>query len=643
MNRAHKRLVLMAVEGVTAPLALLLTILMVYPAPETGRALRASVALFPIMAAIAVAASAVFRLHRVQLKAYETRAIVRTGGAAAVCGCAFVALSPVVGLPAPRAEVFLFALLVFMLSVCGRLVMKQLLFWVYRAGRPTCRVLIYGAGTTGIQLATALHAHETIMPVAFIDDDPALLGLSVAGLTVHSARDLRQVVASHGVDRVLLAMPSVSQPKQMRIARRLRTMGLEVLALPSFAQLIGVEELVGQLRPVRAAHFLGRDQLDRDLPDAPEAYSGKAVLVSGAGGSIGSELCRQLLTFRPRRLVLFEVSEVALYHLHMELRDAAASQGTDLVPVLGSVTDVRLSRQAMEQNAVEVVFHAAAYKHVPLVESNPVAGVANNVLGTRVFADAAESCGVGRFILVSTDKAVRPANVMGASKRIAEMVVQDLARRARHTAFSMVRFGNVLGSSGSVVPLFQQQIARGGPVTLTHEDVSRFFMTVSEAARLVLVAGSFTRDALPGDTADVFVLDMGAPVKIRDLARQMIEAQGYTVRDADHPDGDIEIVVTGLRPGEKMTEELLIGAGLLTTPHPKILRAREDCLSEIEIAHLLQSLRGAVAAGDGAEIRKLVRDWVSDAKTAPRPPRLAPPPADAAVLRGRLTEIRPLS
>jgi FlaA1/EpsC-like NDP-sugar epimerase len=309
---------------------------------------------------------------------------------------------------------------------------------------------------------------------------------------------------------------------------------------------------------------------------------------------------------RPRRLVLLEMSELALYTIDRELREIAEGSAIEIVPVLGSTTDSRVTRAAMVEHAVEVVLHAAAYKHVPLVEANPIAGLYNNVIGTRILADAAMDAGVDRFVLISTDKAVRPCNVMGASKRMAELVIQDMAARSRRTRFSMVRFGNVLGSSGSVIPLFKEQIARGGPVTVTHEEVTRYFMTLSEAARLVLLAGSF-----PGaNGCDVFVLDMGKPIRIRDLAEQMIEAAGLTVRDAANPGGDIEIVVTGLRPGEKLHEELLIGEGLLTTPHPKILRAREASLSEVEIAKALARLGVAIGQGDAPGALAVLADTV---------------------------------
>ncbi|MCC6306825.1 MAG: polysaccharide biosynthesis protein, partial [Rhodobacteraceae bacterium] len=389
-------------------------------------------------------------------------------------------------------------------------------------------------------------------------------------------------------------------------------MGLDVHALPSFAQLVGEEPLIDKFRPVAPGRMLGRDQLDAEVPGTRAAYRGRVVLVSGAGGSIGSELCRLLLACRPRRLVLFEVSEIALYSLDRELREQAGEGPVEIVAVLGSVTDSRMARAVMQAQGVEIVFHAAAYKHVPLVEDNPVAGMANNVLGTRTLADAAREAGVRRFVQVSSDKAVRPRSIMGASKRLAEMVIQDMARRSPRTAFSIVRFGNVLGSSGSVIPLFQDQIARGGPVTVTGRDVTRYFMTVSEACRLVLGVGSFGMGGEAGEpvSGTVFVLDMGRPVRIVDLARQMIQASGYSVRDEDHPDGDIAIEFIAMRKGEKVHEELLIGEGLLTTPHPKILHAREDCLSELEVAAALRAVRAAVATGDAEAARAVARDFV---------------------------------
>ncbi len=416
-------------------------------------------------------------------------------------GAAVLSLLPGMGFPVVGSITFAMGL--FLASILMRKVMLRVLLWVLSSDRPRTNVLIYGAGRTGIQLASALQAHETIHVVAFIDDDTALHSQRLMGKRIHPARHIERLVRDNDISRVLLAMPSLSAPKLAQITRGLQQLGLSVQALPSFAQLIGAEKLVENLTTVTAGSLLGRSHLDDALKAATQGFGGRSVLVTGAGGSIGSELCRQLLAQQPERLVLYEVSEPALYTIDRELRELGASASTEIIPVLGSVTDARTTRLVLAQHGVDTVFHAAAYKHVPLVEQNPVAGIANNVFGTRTIADACVEEGVQRFILVSTDKAVRPTNVMGASKRLAELVVQDRAKRSQHTRFSIVRFGNVLGSSGSVIPLFREQIARGGPVTLTHEDVTRYFMTISEAAKLVLTAGPSTtrRNPRPRPTA----------------------------------------------------------------------------------------------------------------------------------------------
>jgi FlaA1/EpsC-like NDP-sugar epimerase len=404
---------------------------------------------------------------------------------------------------------------------------------------------------------------------------------------------------------------------------------LNARTFPSFAGNPGRTGLDHRVMPLPPDRFLGRPAVEPDPGSGGSVYRGRSILVTGAGGSIGGELCRPLLACRPARLVLLDLSEAALYAIDKDLRANAGS--TEIVPIIGSVTDRAMLRALFARHPVEVVFHAAAYKHVTLVEANPAAGVENNVFGTRILAEEAKAACVARFILISTDKAVRPGNVMGATKRLAELAVQDLGQRERATRFSIVRFGNVLGSSGSVIPLFREQIARGGPVTLTHPDVTRYFMTLAEAARLVLATGAIAE--APETGADVFVLDMGPPVRIRDLALRMIAAAGLRPRDADHPDGDIEIVLTGLRPGEKLHEELLIGHRLLPTPNPRILRASEASLSEFEIANALSNLRAALSSRDVDALRRALftavepgggRDAPATA-AAPMPPSLALP------------------
>ncbi len=604
LTRGQKRIAMLLSDLLVAPLALLMTGIFI-----RGQASALEWVLFPASVLIAGGISVLLGMPRIKLNAYESVAILKTAAFASMLTMALALVATLSGVHVPAAAAILYGLLFFILAVATRMAMLHALLWVLQVDQKGCRVIIYGAGNTGTQLAAALRSRGAIRPIAFVDDNPTLHGMIIGGLKVHPAERLERLVRERDVTRVLLAMPSESPARLAKIVQRLQAEGLDVQTVPSFAQLVGEEKLVDNLSPFTFGRFLGRQQIEDALPQGADAYVGRAILVSGAGGSVGSELCRQLLLIRPRRIVLFEISEIALYNIDRELREMAEGTGVEIVPVLGSVTDSRLARMVMQDHEVEVVFHAAAYKHVPLVEHNPIAGLANNVLGTRTLADAAHEARVARFILISTDKAVRPTNVMGASKRLAELVIQDLAKRSKGTIFSMVRFGNVLGSSGSVIPLFKEQIARGGPVTLTHEDVTRFFMTISEAARLVLLAGSFAHQG-ESRGGDVFVLDMGKPVRIRDLAVQMIEAAGKSVRDERNPFGDIEIVVTGLRPGEKLHEELLIGEGLLTTPHSKILRAQEDSLSELEMATALRALRSAMATGDAEAARRVILSWV---------------------------------
>ncbi len=604
LTRGQKQAILLGVDLALVPLALLFTFSIQFADSSAMDRLLQSGPVLGMIMVLAAALSIVLGIHNTRLGAYDISGTGKTAIFAGLLALASFTLGRIAGLGYGGAVYVVFGLLFFLLSTATRVVMLQALLTLYRRETPRCRVLIYGAGTTGMQLAQALKTHEMIEPIAFIDDNPALQGLTIAGLPVLKPARIDEIVQDRAIDRVLLAMPSLSMPKRTQMARRLEKMGLEVQALPSFAQLIGQEALADKLAPALPGQFLGRAQLDQDILTDDASFTGRTVLVSGAGGSIGSELCRQVLACKPAKLVLYELSELALYTIDMELRDLARKAGTELVPVLGSVTDARLARKVLGSHKVDVVLHAAAYKHVPLVEVNPLAGLANNVLGTATLAREARAAGVGRFILISSDKAVRPTNVMGASKRLAELVVQDLAERGQGTIFAMVRFGNVLGSSGSVIPLFQAQIARGGPVTVTHQDVTRYFMTVQEAVRLVLRASSFAKGG------EVFVLDMGAPVAIRNLARHVIEASGYRVRDAVNPEGDIEIVITGLRPGEKLHEELLIGEGFLTTVHEKIFTAREARLSEIEVASALRSLREAVATADDDAARAVISRWV---------------------------------
>lgn len=604
LNRKQKSYIFLAGDLLLIPVALLFTYTVQALPTSPIETLVQSLPILPYLFLVAGGLSMWLGIPYIQLNAYERHAVGLTAIFSLFLAGTSAVLTGFSGLPLPPGTHVMFGIIYFLISVTSRVVLFQVVTAIYRRAKPRRQVLIYGAGTTGTQLASALRNHESIDPVAFVDDNASLQGMTLSGLPVFPPARLAELVQARSVKRVLLAMPSLSQPKQAQIARRLQKMGMEVQALPSFAQLIGEEALIDKLTPVPPQNFLGRASCDVTLGDACDSYVGRTVLVSGAGGSIGSELCRQVLSCNPKRLVLYELSELALYTVHQELTQLTEGTKIDIIPVLGSVTDPRQVRQVLSNHNVQVVLHAAAYKHVPLVESNPLAGLANNVFGTQTLAREAAEIGVERFILVSSDKAVRPTNVMGASKRLAELVLQDLSTRHTNTVFTMVRFGNVLGSSGSVVPLFQDQISRGGPVTVTDARVKRFFMTIREAVQLVLKAGA---DAKGGE---VFVLDMGKPVPIIQLARQVIESAGYTVRDDDHPEGDIAIEIIGLRPGEKIEEELTLSNDLIGTRYQKIFCAREEYLSEIEVAAVLRGLRQALAASDETAALAVIERWV---------------------------------
>ncbi|MDP2751651.1 MAG: nucleoside-diphosphate sugar epimerase/dehydratase [Rhodocyclaceae bacterium] len=460
-------------------------------------------------------------------------------------------------------------------------------------------VAIYGAGDAGVQLATALTTSRELKPVVLIDDDPALRGQHIGGLAVFLPQELPNLIERFNIHEVLLAMPSASRTRRNEVMRMLESFPVHVRTLPGIAEIAQGKIKTDYLREVEIEDLLGRDPVPPHPSLLGRNITGLSVMVTGAGGSIGSELCRQIVALRPSRLVLFEQSEVALYHIEQEL----LGSDVEIVAVLGSVTDQSRMERSLETFGVRTVFHAAAYKHVPMVEKNPCQGVINNILGTWHAARAALNQGVDTFVLISTDKAVRPTNIMGATKRFAELILQAMARQfPNQTRFTMVRFGNVLGSSGSVVPLFRRQIRAGGPVTVTDPRIIRYFMTIPEAAQLVIQAGAM------GSDGDVFVLDMGEPVKILDLAERMIRLSGLTPKEegAEEGDIDIDIVFTGLRPGEKMYEELLLGDNVTPTEHPRIQRANEQCLTWPDIEHRIEQLRQAVAQDDEADVQAIL-------------------------------------
>ncbi|AMY67548.1 polysaccharide biosynthesis protein [Frigidibacter mobilis] len=596
LGRGQKIAILVFLDGALAPLALWLALVTQESSLVGPAALQGFWLFAPVLSLAAAGMALALGIPRARLKSYDATGLARTALHGAALAGLGAALARGTGLPLSAGLWGVFALLFVTLAAGLRLGMLWALEALYRCEAPVTRVLIYGAGTTGMQLVSALKRHATIRPVAFVDDNPGLQGLTVAGLPVYRPARLAEIVPRQRISRVVLAMPSLPRARQAGIARAMQPLGVEVQAVPSFAQMIGTERPAHDLQPVVPGAFLGRAPVYDALEGLAPVYGGRAVLVTGAGGSIGAELCRQILSLRPARLVLLDHAEYALYAIERELRPLAEEAGIILVAVLGSAGQAGLLRRLFAVQRIDIVLHAAAYKHVPLVEANALAGLANNVLATEVLARAARAAGVQRFVMISSDKAVRPTNIMGASKRLAEIVIQDLAARSGGgkggggggPVFSMVRFGNVLGSSGSVIPLFQEQVARGGPVTVTGKDVTRFFMTIEEAVALVLRAGALATGG------EVFLLDMGQPVRIGDLARQVIEAMGGTPRDAANPDGEIEIVEIGLRPGEKRHEELLIGGDARPTGHPKIFAAQEDFPSEVEVAALLRDLREAI-------------------------------------------------
>ena len=479
-------------------------------------------------------------------------------------------------------------------------------------------VIIYGAGTMGVQLLRALNETGQFNMVAFIDNNPSLAGQMVHGVKVLRPGKIGRMITNENVTEVLLAMPSALRSERRAAIKALEPFPVVVKTLPALEEIASGRVEVSDLRPIDVEDLLGRDPVAPELELLTGHVKDKVVMITGAGGSIGSELTRQLLELGPKALVLFELSEVALYEIDMEMeelkwrqskqRDAPPLADTKIIPVLGSVLDRKLVARIISTLGVEVIYHAAAYKHVPLVEVNPFAGLQNNTFGTLTLAEVAKEAGVKRFVLVSSDKAVRPTNVMGASKRLAELILQALAAPRGATVFTMVRFGNVLDSSGSVVKRFRNQIQAGGPLTVTHPEIIRYFMSIPEAAQLVIQAGAMASGG------EVFVLDMGTPVKIDDLARTMIRLSGLEVRDANNPEGDIDIEYIGLRRGEKLYEELLIGENTTGTSHPRIFKNSEPVLAYAELVAALERLDDAIQRQDEAVLQEMLRTIVEGYK-----------------------------
>ncbi|WP_373976008.1 polysaccharide biosynthesis protein [Chitinibacter sp. SCUT-21] len=610
LPRTVKSLIILAADFVLLPIALWTAIAL--RLDDWDYPMQFAWWLFFLPSVIAAPIFIRFGLYRAVIRYIEDKAVVTIAAAVTLATLGFVAalqLLQITGVP--RGSVLIFWLLAMGIIVGSRFAARSLLRKLAPLSSERKSVLIYGAGSAGRQLAVALRTGQEYEPVGFVDDARDQQGLQIGGLAVLSNQQMREQIAAGQIDQVLLAIPSAPRARQIELVNQLEPLAVEVRILPGMADLVSGEVRLADAREVGVDELLGREPVPPNKELLARNIAGKVVMVTGAGGSIGSELCRQIIKNQPVALVLYELSEFALYSIEQELSHIIREQGLtiEVHPVLGSVQNSMRLAAIMARYQVQTVYHAAAYKHVPLVEFNITEGILNNAFGTRSAAAAAIEAGVESFVLISTDKAVRPTNVMGASKRMAELALQAYAQDPSvKTRFSMVRFGNVLGSSGSVVPLFRKQIAAGGPVKVTHPEINRFFMTIPEASQLVIQAGAM------GGNGEVFVLDMGSPVRIVDLARRMIHLSGYRVRDEANPNGDIAIEFSGLRPGEKLYEELLIGDNVSGTEHPRIMKANESYLTRDEFEQIVADLGVACVANDARTIINILQRCVSGFK-----------------------------
>jgi FlaA1/EpsC-like NDP-sugar epimerase len=545
-------------------------------------------------------------LYRSVIRYLDFKTIMLSGlalGTAVVC--VYLGSKLIFGSAFPRSSILIFWFISFSYLTCSRFVVLALLHKYRKLGAVAKRVAIYGAGVAGAQTAQALHSSTEYLPVCFFDDAKALRGSVVAGLRVYGADELGSKIARMEIEQIVIAMPSAAESQRRDAILRIESYAVEMKVLPSIADLVNGKVTVSSIRNVDLEDLLGRAPIPPRVELFTRCITGKAVMVTGAGGSIGSELCRQIASQAPAHLVLFEMSEFALYAIEADLRQHFPS--LHITPVMENATNALALERTLLQHHVKTLYHAAAYKHVPLVESNIRAGVYNNVVSTLAVANAAERCELETCVLISTDKAVRPTNVMGASKRVAEQIIQAYAAETKgKTTFSMVRFGNVLGSSGSVVPKFMEQIRRGEPITVTDPEIIRYFMLIPEAAQLVIQAGAMAKGG------EVFVLDMGDPVKIADLARQLIYLAGKTEKTVSNPQGDIEIKFTGLRPGEKLYEELLLGENTQASQHPRIMLAHEAFTPKHQLLKQLEALFNAIDEFDEFKLLSIIRELVPE-------------------------------
>lgn len=608
LSRANKRLIALVADAVVIPAALWSATALKLGTMNHDLAGRE--ALYVAVLAVSIPIFGRMGLYRAVIRFIGPRAVwaVFVGVSASVATL-WVLNSLLIPNPVPSSVLTIYWALALIYVGGSRLIGRSLLYYRRRGEE---RVVIYGAGAAGAQLASALSGSGHYFPAAFVDDNRSLEGSIINGVEVFLPDSLPKLVSDEGITTVLLAVPSQSRRRRQEILKRLESLTVHVKTVPDIGDIVAGRATVEDVREVDAGDLLGRDAVPPNDRLLGACIHGKIVMVTGAGGSIGSELCRQILRLRPAQLLLFEMSELALYSIERELRLLAGNEQlpVDIVALLGDAHHKTRVREILQAYGVQTIYHAAAYKHVPIVEQNVIEGIYNNIFSTWHAAEAALECRVETFVLISTDKAVNPTNVMGATKRFAEIVLQGLHDRGSHTRFCMVRFGNVLESSGSVVPLFREQIKRGGPVTVTHKDVIRYFMTIPEAAQLVLQAGAMAKGG------DVFVLDMGKPVRIADLAKRMVNLMGLSVRDDDSPDGDIEITFTGLRPAEKLFEELLIGTNVTGTEHPMIMRAIEHSLPWMQVQQVLDELSVALNRFDCDRARLLLMQTVAEYKPA---------------------------
>jgi FlaA1/EpsC-like NDP-sugar epimerase len=610
LSRTHKKLIFVLLDLFFLPIALWSSFALRFSELWPQVRMEPFWWMFIVIPATGVFIFSRFGLYRAVVRFMGQQAVIAVIKGVALLSLilyTLASLSGVIGFP--RSIPINFAI-ISALYVAGTRYLVKAYYQGYIKGNSRKEaVLIYGAGEAGMQLSIAMAGSREFIPMAFIDDDATLHGQIVNGISVYSPSEVDELLQRFKVSRVVLAVPAASAHRRKQIIDMLKPLAIRVQTLPSLDELASGASSFEQLREVDLDDLLGRDVINPSKALLAGAVTGKVVLVTGAGGSIGAELCRQIALLHPKLLVMYDNSEYALYTIDSELLGNACSSTryeVEHVAILGSVLNSSRVDKLINHYGVQTIFHAAAYKHVPMVERNVLEGVRNNIFGTRTVAECALQNGVERFILISTDKAVRPTNIMGATKRTAEQVVQSLAEKSLSTIFSMVRFGNVLGSSGSVVPLFRKQIVEGGPITLTHKDVTRYFMSIPEAAQLVIQAGTMAKGG------EVFVLDMGKPVRIYDLAVNMIQLSGLTVLDERNPTGDIVIEIIGLRPGEKLFEELLVGESVEDTEHVRIMRANEVHMSAQIIDEALSDLKCAITENDPESARAILKRIVHD-------------------------------